>query len=136
MNIDNRDIYEQIGNVFYAIAHDQMIKPLEIGELKFLISTEWLPRNLDSETAVSDEAHCILVTIDSLEGNNVTSDEAYRDFEKFYRLNPEVFTSGLKDRILDTASEIVRVFHEKDTSGGRHFNDLKKLFSVQETTHS
>lgn len=135
MNIDNRDIYEQIGNVFYAIAHDQMIKPLEIGELKLLISTEWLPRNSDSETVVSDEAHCILVTIDSLQGNNVTSDEAYRDFEKFYRLNPAIFANGLKDRILDTSSEIVRLFHETDATGGKHFNALKKLFSVQETTH-
>ena len=43
MKIDNRDIFEQIGNLFYSIAADQHVKPLEVGELKALISKDWLP---------------------------------------------------------------------------------------------
>ena len=106
MKMDNRDVYEQLGNLFYAIATDQMIKPLEIGQLKMLISEEWLPRNAGSDgSMISEEAHCILVTIDTLQGNNVTSDEAFRDFAKFYAVHQEVFTN--RPRIAITASEII-----------------------------
>ena len=137
MKMDNRDVYEQLGNLFYAIATDQMIKRLEIGQLKMLISEECLPRNAGSDgSMISEEAHCILVTIDTLQGNNVTSDEAFRDFAKFYAVHQEVFTNGLRDRILETASEIVRVFHEDNGGGGRHFEDLKRLFHVVETVKS
>jgi len=32
-----RDIFEQLGNLFYSIAKDQQVVPLQFGELKMLL---------------------------------------------------------------------------------------------------
>jgi hypothetical protein len=132
MKIDNSDIYEQIGNLFYAIAADQHIKPLEIAELKLLVNRDWLPRNTkDSEPMVSSEAHAILVMMDSLQGNNVSPSDAYKEFSAFYALHPEVFSKELKKQIFETASDIVKIFAADNTSGNKHFAELKSMLQLQ-----
>lgn len=129
MKIDNEDIFEQIGNMFYAIAADQNIKPIEVAELKSLISKDWLPQNLD-EYFVSDATHCILVTMDSLEGNNATAKEAYNEFLKFYRVHPEVFSNEVKQRMLDTAVEITKVFKADNPLNNPHLDALRNLLNL------
>lgn len=131
MKIDNKDIFEQIGNLFYAIAADQNVKPIEVAELKSLISKDWLPRNLN-ERVVSDATHCILVTMDSLKGNNATAKEAYNEFSKFYSLYPEVFSNDVKQRMLDTALEIARVFKADNPFDNVHLNALRGLVNFDE----
>ena len=123
-----------IGNIFYAIAMDQHIKPLEIGELKLLISSEWLPQNPESnEAGISDEAHCMLITMDTLQANNVTADEAFMDFVNFYGLHHELFTRELLNRVVETARNIMRVFKADGNAQNRSFSHLKDLLSaVQE----
>lgn len=130
MKIDNRDIFEQIGNLFYAVAADQHVKPLEVAELKSLISKDWLPRNHGHEPIVSDETHFILMTMDTLEGNQTDAKDAFRDFSKFYKLHPEVFTRELKQRIVDTALEITRVFKADNPFGNGPFVALKKMLDL------
>jgi hypothetical protein len=129
MKIDNRDIFEQIGNLFYAIAADQHVKPIEVGELKSLISKDWLPRNL-GESLVSDETHFILITMDALEGNKTTAKEAFSDFSKFYSLHPEVFSKELKQRMLDTAVEITKIFKEDNPFSNPHLIALRELLKL------
>lgn len=128
MKIDNRDVFEQIGNLFYSIAADQNVKPIEAGELKSLISKDWLPRNLN-ETGISDETHYILMAMDALEGSKVTSKKAYNEFLKFYRLHPEVFSTEVTQRILDTALEITRVFKGDNPFENPHMAALRDLLS-------
>ncbi len=129
MKIDSRDIFEQIGNLFYAIASDQHVKPLEVGELKSLISRDWLPRNLNDGT-VSDETHCIMITMDSLATNQVNAKDAFDDFSRFYSLHPEVFSSELKGRILGTALSITSVFEADNPNDNRKLSMLKSLFNT------
>jgi hypothetical protein len=126
MKIDNRDIFEQIGNLFYAIAADQHVKPLEVGELKSMISKDWLPRNL-SESGVSDETHCIIMTMDSLTGSNATAKEAFNAFSKFYALHSEVFSKEVKQRMLDTAVEITKIFKADNPFSNPHLVALRDL---------
>jgi hypothetical protein len=129
MKIDNKDIFEQIGNLFYAIAADQNVKPIEVAELKSLISKDWLPRNLN-ERVVSDATHCILVTMDSLKGNKATAKEAYDEFLKFYRAHSEVFSSEVKERMLDTALEIIKVFRADNPLNNPHVDALRNLLNL------
>jgi hypothetical protein len=129
MKTDSRDIYEQIGNLFYSIAKEQHVKPLEIAELKMLISKDWLPRDT-SEPMTSIETHCILLTMDTLQGNDSTAQDAYGDFTKFYALHPEAFTMELKQRIFDTASEITKIFEADNKIGNKHFMRLKELLQL------
>jgi hypothetical protein len=136
MKTDNRDIYEQIGNLFYAVAADQHVKPLEVAELKLLVTKEWLPRNSQKqEFPISDEAHCILIAMDTLQANQATASEAYREFSKFFSMHPEAFTPELKKNISHTVAEIVEIFQEDNTSVNTHQQALKDLFKT-ETTHS
>lgn len=127
MKIDIRDIYEQLGNIFYAIATGQRIAPLEVAELKLLVTREWLPREQErEELTLSDEAHCILITIDTLQAGNVSPREAYNAFARFYTLHPEIFTAAMKEHILDTAREIKKIFPTEDSKDD-YFNKLENL---------
>lgn len=128
MKVDNRDIYEQIGNLFYSIAADQHVKPLEVGELKSLISKDWLPQN--SKSFVSEETHCIVMTMDSLEGNQVSAKEAFGEFSKFYTLHPEVFSKEVKQRMLDTAVDITKIFKADNPLDNPQLAALKDLLQL------
>jgi len=129
MNISNRDVFEKVGTLFYAIATDQRVKPIEMGELKLLISEYWLPRT-SSDHVTSEESHCILMTIDSLAAENASASDAYRQFATFFSLNEYVFTKQLRERIFETASRIVKLFKADNYSSNEHFESLRKLFQV------
>jgi len=130
MKIENRDIYEQIGNLFYAIADGQHVKPLEIAELKLLISKDWLPREDKKQSAVSAETHSILTTMDVNEGDRLTGAEAFREFSKFYRINASLFTGELRQRILTTAVEITNIFKSERPGENVHLLALKELLGT------
>ncbi|MBT1690735.1 hypothetical protein [Dawidia soli] len=132
MKFENRDIFEQIGTLFYAIAAEQHVKPLEVAELKMLISRDWLPRNLDqTKSFVSDETHFILTTLDTLQAAETPARAAFNQFVGFYKLHPEVFTSDLTQRILDTARDITRIFRADNPLDNANLVALKALFSPE-----
>lgn len=131
MKIDNRDIFEQLGNLFYAIAAAQHVKPLEVAELKSLISNDWLPRNWN-ESMVSDEAHGILIAMDTAEGNKVSAKDAFTDFSRFYKLHPDAFPVEVRKRIVDTASKITKIFEADNPNQNSQLKALKALFDVRQ----
>jgi hypothetical protein len=128
MKIENRDIYEQIGNLFYAVATDQHVAPIELAELKSMISKDWLPRN--PEAMISDETHWILLVLDALEGANAPSDIAYKNFKTFFQLHPEVFRKEVRQRIYDTCEEITKVFHPEKVHTHSKLMDLLKVMDI------
>jgi hypothetical protein len=129
MKTDKSDIYEQIGNLFYAIAADQHVQPLEVGELKSLISKDWLPLKL-SESVVSEEAHGIIMAIDLMEANKATANDAFKEFLKFYKLHPDFFSKEIKQRMLDTAEDIALVFKGNNPIKGPHLIALRDLLNL------
>jgi hypothetical protein len=131
MKVDNRDVFGQIGTLFYSVAARQHVKPLEAGELKSMISKDWLPRNLrGSDSMISDETHWIILTMDALEAEGTSAIEAFKEFSRFYMLHPEVFTKETKQRILDTAVEITKIFKADNPSDNAQVVALKELFGV------
>jgi hypothetical protein len=128
MKIDIRDIFEQIGNAFYAVATDFHVKPIEQGELKSIIAKDWLPRNQSADGMISNEAHCIMMSMDANEGERLTSNDAFKEFSKFYQLHRDFFTTDLMKRILDTANEIASTFKKGNSSDNSHVRNLKELF--------
>ncbi len=56
--------------------------------------------------------------------------EAYEEFSKFYALHPEVFSSDLKQRILNTATSISRIFIEDNKGVNQHLSELKTLIQL------
>ncbi|MBA4055208.1 MAG: hypothetical protein C0490_10885 [Marivirga sp.] len=128
MENDHRNIYEQIGNLFYSIATGQHIRPLEVGHLKSLIRKNWFRGLTDS--FISDETHRIIMTMDYLEGKKVTANEAFKEFSKYYTLNTEVFSKNVKQRIIDTATEITKIFKTDNPFNNVNLFALKDLLNL------
>lgn len=130
MKIDIQDIYEQAGNLFYAVAKEQGIKPMQMAELKLVISDNWLPRyNEANEYVPTPAAHTILVTLDSLQASDTTAREAYNKFAQFYILHTQAFTHELRIHILETVLEIVRIFSPPASSIPNQFVEaVQELF--------
>ena len=127
MNATNREISEQIGNLVYAIVADQHVKPLEMAELKLLISKDRLRGKGNESGAVSDETHFIITTIDSLEQAKVSAKDAFDEFHNFYLSYPEIFTREVKERILNKAREIARIFKADNPSENEHLKLLTDI---------
>jgi hypothetical protein len=126
MKIEARDIFEQIGNAFYAVAKDHHLKACQRDELKSLISGDWLPRNVSNDGVVSNEAHCILMTIDANEGQDLSARDAFKEFSRFYQLHQDAFSADLRQKILETAVEISDNFNEESANENilRRLNEL------------
>ena len=132
MEVDKRIALEQIGNLFYAIAVEQHVRPLEVPELKLMISREWIPKNsLNQEFMVSDATHCIVMTIDANIGAGMSPDEAYDQFADFYHAHSTMFTKEVRDVILETATTITNKFGKQKNN--LKLTALKNLLEVAES---
>lgn len=119
-----REIFEQLGNLFYALAADQQISPMESGELKMLLRKDWLTEpSHASDDKVSEAAHLIGLTIDSLQNQKVAAGDAYRMFSAFYKKHQEQFSYALKQKVMETAESIVKIF----PAHGRKSDRVKEL---------
>ena len=125
-----REIFEQLGNLFYALAADQEVSLMESGELKMLLRQDWLTEpELRPQDKISEAAHLIGLSIDVLQNEKVPAEKAYKDFEKFYVKHREQFSFALKQRILETAGAIVKIFTTSQDNNS-HLEGLKRLFEV------
>lgn len=123
-----REIFEQLGNLFYALASDQEVPPMASGELKMLLKKDWLtePQRV-SEDKVSEAAHLIGLTIDTLETDKTPAREAFRSFSVFYSEHREQFSAALKQKVMETAEGIMKIFPSGKANA--HLEELKILFS-------
>ena len=127
METFRREIFEQLGNLFYALAAEQHIPQIASGELKMLVRKDWLTETgYQSEDKVSEASHLIGLTIDSLQRDQTSADDAFGNFTRFYLKHREQFSAALKQKILETVESIVKMF----PNGGAnnvHFEELKAM---------
>ena len=96
-----REIFEKLGNLFYALAADQQLSLMESGELKMLLKKDWLTeKEHHSEDKVSEAAHLIGLTIDSLQNEKTPAEDSYRVFADFYQKHSEQFSYALKRKVM------------------------------------
>ena len=124
-----RGIFEQLGNLFYAIARDQHVAPIEFGELKMLLRQDWLtdPQHIESDL-VSEAAHLIALTMDTLQIEAVSAEQAFDTFTRFYSRHYEQFSEALKEKILTTAQAISDIFPSGVRVKNNHIIKLRLLF--------
>jgi hypothetical protein len=96
-----------------------------------LISKNWMAQPQDSDLPIPEDVHFMFFTIDTLLTTDVASDEAYKDFARYYRLNPEMFTEELVERIHETAIEINALFPLDNASKKNHLDDLLLLIRMK-----
>ena len=132
MKTDNREFFEQLGNLFYALAVGHSIEPIEVSELKMLISKDWMAYPQDSDLPVPQDVHFMFFEMDTLEAAQTSASEAYNNFAKFYRLHPEAFTPALVDRIIETATSINSLFPARIPAKKDYFAELLDLLRKKE----
>lgn len=128
----NREFFEQLGNLFYSLAVDRSVKPIEFSELKLLISKNWMNHPQDSDLPVPEDLHFIFFTIDTLLTTNVPPEDAYNDFARYYSLNQNLFTRELAEKIQQTAKEIDTLFPLQTSGSSDHLSDLLTLLTANE----
>ena len=67
MKTNNREFFEQLGNLFYALAVDHSIKPIEVSELKMLISKDWMDFPQDSDLPIPQDVNFMFFEMDTLQ---------------------------------------------------------------------
>ena len=93
--------------------------PLEVPELKQLVSEFWLPVTDSQGPVVTSQGHRILLAMDGCQMEDLSSKEAFDDFERFFMSYPEVFSRELRKIILETATAIASVFPSRTTPASR-----------------
>ncbi len=131
METFKRQIFEKLGSLYYCLAREQGVPPISSGELKMLMRRDWLTGPNESPGKVSEAAHLIGVTIDSLQSDDIEASVAFRDFEVFFAQHEEQFSDALKHKILETAQTLVNVFAQYGTENV-YFNKLKRLLEQSE----
>ena len=131
METFKREIFERLGNLFYSLAAEQHMASITSGELKMAVRKDWLGRknSANTQNMVSEEAHLIGVTIDTLQADQTLSSEAFSSFEKFFKQHEEQFSYALKQQILETADTIMNIL----PSGGqrnRYYESLKDFLQA------
>ena len=122
-----REIFEKLGNLFYALAADQEISSMESAELKMLLQQDWLlEKEHISEDRVSEAAHLIGITIDTLQSEKTPAETAFDNFVQFYIRHSEQFSYALKSKIMEVAQSMRKIFPTSSKSN-HHFEELKKL---------
>lgn len=121
-----REIFEQLGNLFYAVATEQNVSLLAAGELKMLLKKDWLTEKSDpSQDKVSEASHLVGLKIDTLQTEQVAASEAFHEFENFYRKHEEQFSFALKRDIAETATAIINTF--PSSGPNRTYDALRRL---------
>lgn len=124
MKTDNREFFEKLGGLFYSLAADRGIQPLEFSELKMLVSRDWMSQPQDSELPIPENVHLMFVEMDTLQATEVPSTEAFNNFTTFYARHPGIFTSELLDRIRETALAVDAFFPDSRPGKKNHLADL------------
>lgn len=129
-----REIFDHLGSLFYAIAKEQDISLLGLGELKMLVRKDWrLEREGLSQDKVSEAAHLIGLAIDTMQRERVSAAAAYIIFERFYLRHQEQFSYALKENIMETAESILKIFPLSDRKN-EYYEALRKLFQQSTQT--
>ena len=90
------------------------------------VKKDWLSEasDINAQDKVSEAAHLIGVTIDTLQANQTPSSEAFDAFQKFFSDHEEQFSYALKQQILDTADTIMGIL-PTDAKPNVCYEDLK-----------
>jgi hypothetical protein len=132
MTTNYQKIYEQLGNLFFAIAMaDNHLKHKEVEKLKELVNKEWVPLEHSTDEFGTDAAYYIYISFDYLTDSFTTAEEAFYTFKVYYEIHKAVFSEKLKAKILTTATDIAVSFRGISKAEHEYLDRLEHLFEVK-----
>lgn len=133
MTTNYQKIYEQLGNLFFAIAMaDNEVRPREVARLKELVSNEWVPMEHSTDEFGTDAAFYIYISFDYLTDTFTTAQEAFDTFADYYQVHQAVFSDQLKMKIRDTAVAIAGAFKGMNKAELLYIEKLNLLLGLEE----
>lgn len=122
------ELYPKLGHLFYAVAFaDGIIETAEIEKLKKTVKERWLQSEESNDEFGSNAAFQIISVFDWLAAEQITGDNAYSVFTRFFLKNREWFDPGMKINILQTAIDIALAFKGENKEEHAFIENLKKL---------
>jgi hypothetical protein len=125
METFRKEIFEQLGKLFYALAVEENMSLIASGELKMAVRKDWLSGYPALQGTIPEAAHLIGVEIDTLLSDRAPSSAAFAAFETFFLHHEEQFSFALKEQILETAETIVNLL-----SGRRKRNERYERLKI------
>lgn len=100
--------YENLGKLFYAIAAaDNVVEPIEFDVLKKTVKNKWTKVDPVDDDFHSDAAYQIETVFDWLNSEGFSDSETcYKEFIDFKNEHPSLFTTNIKNLIIQTSAKI------------------------------
>jgi hypothetical protein len=112
-----KKFYEKLAHLFYAIAAaDKKVRPEEKKMLHQMVLKDWLDLENSKDAFGTDAAFGIEVVFDQLEEKDISSQQSFEIFEKFYHANADLFDDDVVSRIFHTAGRLAASFNDKNKS--------------------
>ena len=113
-----RQLYKELGNLFYAIAAaDKNIRPEEKRTMHDEILYSWKHYDNSLDRFGSDRAFLIEFEFETLEDESVSAETAFRLFESFFKSHEKEIDSSSRIRIFNSARHIAesvrKINHEE-----------------------
>ncbi len=113
-----RQLYKELGNLFYAIAAaDKIIRPEEKKTLHDEILYAWKHHENSMDRFGSDRAYLIEFEFETLEDDSVTAENAYNLFECYFMDHENEIDSASRVKIFNSARHIAesvrKINHEE-----------------------
>lgn len=124
----SQKFYQSLGKLFYAIASvDKVVRKDEVEILKSLVKEKWLDLDDVEDEFGTDAAYQIEIVFDWLLDQEAGSASTFRDFQEFFKNQPNLFSPKAKKMILETSESIAAAFSGKNKDEEQFLNDLKSL---------
>lgn len=122
--------YQQLGNVFYALAaSDKMVREEELVELKKIIRTDWVKVEDSHDEFGTDLAYHIEIVFEWLMENDWNDEQILKDFSEFKAENKEIFTEDINSLIIKTGVKIAESFSGKNKSELVFISQLESILN-------
>ena len=126
-----RELYENLGKLFYAIAAaDKIISKQEVQVLNEIVEKDWLPVEDSRDEYGTDLSFQIEVIFDWYRENELSAEAAYERFETFKKAHEWLFDEEINDLTWKTVNKIALAFPGKNRSEVLMLIRLKSLLHL------
>lgn len=125
------EYYKQLGNLLYSIsAIDGSIAGKELKELRKIVKEELVPAESHNDDFGSDAAYAVEFQFDFLEGNEISSQQAWDDLETYLRHNATLLPQKDKALMINAANRVAEAFHGINKEEHHLLDKLAKLIGA------
>jgi len=106
------EFYKQLGNLLFSIsAVDGSIAPRELKELRRIVKEDLVPVEQHEDDFGSDAAFAVEFQFDFLEGNGISTEEAWEQVAEYLRNNSHLLPEKDKKLLSSSAKRVAEAFH-------------------------